>query len=452
MIAPILRGTVLGSALGILPGGGALLASFGAYTLEKKVSKILARVRQGRDRGRRRAESANNAGAQTSFIPLLTLGIPSNAVMALMIGAMMIQGIAPGPQVMTERPQLFWGMIASMWVGNLMLVILNLPLIGMWIKLLTVPYRYLYPSILLFMAIGVFSISNQPFDCFLMACFGLLGYVCVKLGCEPAPLILGFILGPLMEENLRRAMLLSRGDPWVFISPSKPISMGFLHRRGAAAGDHRAAGAAQEARRSLRRGKVGITPLHRLLVLLSFAGRPRSRQPAQAWPSRPLRLVAPVRRGRADRYLGAPAGRQAAGVPRAARGGGEPPGAGGNIGVDLIAKGPADGYNLVMSAIATLAINPSLYPSLPYDPLKDLRHVTLLVQVPNVLIVANDLPAKSVKELIALARSARPGKLDFGSGSTGSTGHLAGEMFKMVTGTFMVHIPYKGVGARAWRT
>jgi TctA family transporter len=148
--------------------------------------------------------------------------------MALMIGAMMIQGIAPGPQVMTERPQLFWGMIASMWVGNLMLVILNLPLIGIWIKLLTVPYRILYPSILLFMAIGVFSISNQPFDCFLMACFGLLGYVCAKLGCEPAPLILGFILGPLMEENLRRAMLLSRGDPWVFISPSKPISMGFL--------------------------------------------------------------------------------------------------------------------------------------------------------------------------------------------------------------------------------
>ena len=228
MIAPILRGTVLGSALGILPGGGALLASFGAYTLEKKVSKYSHEFGKGAIEGVAAPEAANNAGAQTSFIPLLTLGIPSNAVMALMIGAMMIQGIAPGPQVMTERPQLFWGMIASMWVGNLMLVILNLPLIGMWIKLLTVPYRYLYPSILLFMAIGVFSISNQPFDCFLMALFGLLGYVCVKLGCEPAPLILGFILGPLMEENLRRAMLLSRGDPWVFISPSKPISMGFL--------------------------------------------------------------------------------------------------------------------------------------------------------------------------------------------------------------------------------
>jgi TctA family transporter len=228
MVAPILRGTALGSALGILPGGGALLASFASYTLEKKVSKYAHEFGKGAIEGVAGPESANNAGAQTSFIPLLTLGIPSNAVMALMIGAMMIQGIAPGPQVMTERPQLFWGMIASMWVGNLMLVILNLPMIGMWIKLLTVPYRILYPSILLFMAIGVFSISNQPFDCFLMALFGLFGYVCVKLGCEPAPLILGFILGPLMEENLRRAMLLSRGNPYVFISPSKPISLGFI--------------------------------------------------------------------------------------------------------------------------------------------------------------------------------------------------------------------------------
>jgi TctA family transporter len=224
--APILRGTCLGSALGILPGGGALLASFGAYTLEKKVSKNAGEFGQGAIEGVAAPEAANNAGAQTSFIPLLTLGIPGNAVMALMIGAMMIQGIAPGPQVMNERPQLFWGMIASMWVGNLLLVVLNLPLIGMWIKLLTVPYRILYPSILLFMAIGVFSLSNNPFDVFLMAVFGLLGYICVKLECEPAPMILGFILGPLMEENLRRAMLLSRGDPMVFLQ--KPISAAFI--------------------------------------------------------------------------------------------------------------------------------------------------------------------------------------------------------------------------------
>jgi putative tricarboxylic transport membrane protein len=222
----ILRGTTLGSALGILPGGGALLASFAAYTLEKKASKNSAMFGKGAIQGVAAPESANNAGAQTSFIPLLTLGIPSNPVMALMIGAMMIQGIAPGPQVMTERPQLFWGMIASMWVGNLMLVVLNLPLIGMWIKLLTVPYRVLYPSILLFCCIGVYSISNAPFDVMQTAIFGIVGYVFVKLECEPAPLILGFILGPLMEENLRRAMLLSRGDPVVFFT--RPISLTML--------------------------------------------------------------------------------------------------------------------------------------------------------------------------------------------------------------------------------
>jgi putative tricarboxylic transport membrane protein len=225
---PILRGTALGSFLGILPGGGALLASFGAYTLEKKISDHPEQFGKGAIEGVAAPEAANNAGAQTSFIPMLTLGIPGNAVMALMIGALMIQGIAPGPQVMNEKPQLFWGLVASMWIGNFFLVVLNLPLIGMWIKLLTVPYRYLFPSILVFMAIGVFSLSNNPFDVLIMAIFGILGYFCVKLECEPAPMILGFILGPLMEENLRRAMLLSRGDPFVFVSPSKPISLGFL--------------------------------------------------------------------------------------------------------------------------------------------------------------------------------------------------------------------------------
>ena len=222
----IVRGTLLGSFLGILPGGGALLASFAAYTLEKKVSFNSANFGKGAIQGVAAPESANNAGAQTSFIPLLTLGIPSNPVMALMIGAMMIQGIAPGPQVMTERPQLFWGMIASMWVGNLMLVILNLPMIGMWVKLLAIPYRMLYPAIILFMGIGIYSVSNSPFDVLQTAIFGIFGYVCVKLECEPAPLILGFILGPLMEENLRRAMLLSRGDWFVFFQ--RPISLAML--------------------------------------------------------------------------------------------------------------------------------------------------------------------------------------------------------------------------------
>jgi putative tricarboxylic transport membrane protein len=218
----ILRGTALGSALGILPGGGALLAAFAAYALEKKSVKDASQFGKGDIRGVAAPEAANNAGAQTSFIPLLTLGIPSNPVMALMIGAMMIQGIAPGPQVMTERKELFWGMIASMWVGNLMLVILNLPLIGIWVKLLSVQYRLLYPAILLFCCIGVFSLNNSNFDILITVAFGVFGYICLKLECEPAPLILGFILGPLMEENLRRAMLLSRGDPVVFFT--RPIS------------------------------------------------------------------------------------------------------------------------------------------------------------------------------------------------------------------------------------
>jgi len=226
MWKPILRGTALGSAIGILPGGGALLASFGAYAMEKKASKYGAEFGKGAIEGVAAPESANNAAAQTSFIPMLTLGIPSNVVMALMIGAMMIQGIAPGPQVMNEMPKLFWGLIASMWIGNAMLLILNLPLIGMWVRLLTMPYRLLYPSILVFMAIGVYSLSNSPFDVLLMALFGILGVIFVKLECEPAPLVLGFILGPLMEENLRRTLMISQGDPMVLFT--KPISAFFL--------------------------------------------------------------------------------------------------------------------------------------------------------------------------------------------------------------------------------
>jgi len=217
----ILRGTALGSALGMLPGGGATLASFAAYTMESKIGNT-SNFGKGEIRGVAAPESANNAAAQTSFIPLLTLGLPSNSVMALMIGALMIQGIAPGPLVMTEHGDLFWAVIASMWIGNLMLVIMNLPLIGMWVKLLTVPYRLLYPSILLFCCIGVYSMSNQPFDVMLTAIYGLLGYVFAKLECQPAPLILGFILGPLMEENLRRAMLISGGNAMVFFN--EPIS------------------------------------------------------------------------------------------------------------------------------------------------------------------------------------------------------------------------------------
>ena len=224
----VLRGTALGSILGVLPGGGALLASFAAYSLEKKMPGRAGEVPFGKGniRGVASPESANNAGAQTSFIPMLTLGIPPNAVMALMVGAMTIKGIQPGPQVMTSNPQLFWGLIASMWVGNAMLVILNLPLIGIWIKLLTVPYRFLFPAIALFCCIGVYTLNNSTFDVYLTAIFAVVGYLFYKTSCEAAPLLLGFILGPMMEENLRRALLLSRGDWSTFMT--RPLSAGLL--------------------------------------------------------------------------------------------------------------------------------------------------------------------------------------------------------------------------------
>jgi TctA family transporter len=209
-----------------LPGGGALLAAFGAYTLEKKVARPPRNFGNGDIRGVAAPESANNAGAQTSFIPMLTLGIPSNPTMAMMIGALMIHGISPGPRVMSERPELFWGLIASMWIGNLLLVVLNLPLVGMWVKLLRIPYRLLFPAIIGFCCIGAYTVNSNIFDVYVMAFFSIFGYLCLKLDCEPAPLILGFVLGPLMEENLRRALLLSRGDLMVLVE--EPLSLAFL--------------------------------------------------------------------------------------------------------------------------------------------------------------------------------------------------------------------------------
>jgi putative tricarboxylic transport membrane protein len=228
MLPAMLRGTAIGSALGILPGGGALLSSFASYTIEKKIRLKPGEIAFGKGniRGVAGPESANNAGAQTSFIPLLTLGIPPNAVMALMVGAMTIHNIQPGPQVMTSNPELFWGLIASMWIGNLMLIVLNLPLIGIWIKLLTIPYRWLFPAIVLFCAVGVYSTNNNTWDVWMVGLFGVIGYIFIKLGCEPAPLLLGFILGPMMEENLRRALLLSRGDWSVLVT--RPLSAGLL--------------------------------------------------------------------------------------------------------------------------------------------------------------------------------------------------------------------------------
>ena len=225
-VMPALRGTALGALLGILPGGGAVLAAFASYTMEKKIAKDPSRFGKGAIEGVAGPESANNAAAQTSFIPLLTLGLPSNAVMALMMGAMMIMGLQPGAAVIDKRPDLFWGMTASMWIGNLMLLVLNLPLIGIWVKLLSVPYRLLYPAILLFCAVGVYASNTTAAQLVLMAGFAVFGYVLYKFGCEPAPLVLGFILGPLMEENLRRSLVLSRGDPYILID--RPISATLL--------------------------------------------------------------------------------------------------------------------------------------------------------------------------------------------------------------------------------
>jgi putative tricarboxylic transport membrane protein len=222
----IARGTILGSLLGILPGGGAVIASFAAYTFEKRIAKDPSRFGKGAIQGVAAPESANNAAAQTAFIPLLTLGIPPNAVMALMVGAMTIHGIVPGPQVMTKQPELFWGMIASMWIGNLMLVIINLPLVGVWVTLLRVPYRLLFPSIIVFCCIGIYSINNSPTDVMISAMYGVVGYWLIKHDFEAAPMLLGFVLGPLMEENLRRAMLIARGDATVFFT--RPISGGLL--------------------------------------------------------------------------------------------------------------------------------------------------------------------------------------------------------------------------------
>ncbi|WP_062113196.1 tripartite tricarboxylate transporter permease, partial [Aureimonas sp. AU40] len=224
--APVVRGTVLGSLLGVLPGGGHVLSSFASYSLEKNFAKDKSEFGHGAIEGVAGPESANNAAAQTSFIPLLTLGIPAHPVMALIVGAFILQGITPGPNVINTQPALFWGIIASMWIGNVLLVILNLPLIGLWVKMLTIPYRVLFPAIVLFAAIGCYSINNNPFDVYAIGVFGILGYVLIRLGCEPAPLLLGFVLGPLLEEHLRRAMIISRGDPTVFVS--RPISATLL--------------------------------------------------------------------------------------------------------------------------------------------------------------------------------------------------------------------------------
>lgn len=226
MVAPILRGTGLGVLLGVLPGAGVLLASFSAYALEKKVSRHPEEFGRGAIEGVAGPEAANNAAAQTCFIPMLTLGLPGTATMALMIGALVIQGVQPGPEILSQQPALFWGLVVSMWLGNLMLLFLNLPLVGLWAKLISVPYHFLFPMICVFVAIGVYSISNSVFDVYMMALFGVLGYFFRKVGAESAPLILAMILGPMAEEYLRRALLISHGDASIFFT--SPLSLGTL--------------------------------------------------------------------------------------------------------------------------------------------------------------------------------------------------------------------------------
>jgi putative tricarboxylic transport membrane protein len=223
---PIVRGTGIGAFFGVLPGTGPAIASFASYMVEKRLARDPSRFGRGAIEGVAGPESANNADAQCKFIPMLTLGLPASAVMALMLGALTIHGVAPGPQVMTQRPELFWGLVASMWIGNLMLLLLNLPLIGLWTSLLRVPYRLLFPAIMMFSVLGVYSVNNSSFDVYLAAVFGVLGFVWMRLGCSPAPMLLGFVLGPMLEENLRRALVVSRGDPSVFVT--RPISLIFV--------------------------------------------------------------------------------------------------------------------------------------------------------------------------------------------------------------------------------
>ena len=219
---PIARGSVLGFFLGILPGGGAVISSFISYAVEKRVSKHPERFGKGAIEGVAAPEAANNAATGGAFIPLMTMGIPPNVIMAMLLGAFMIHGVQPGPLMMKQNPGLFWGVIASMYIGNGMLLVLNLPLIGMWVKVLKVPYRILFPLILLFCLIGVYSVSNAVFDIYIMVVFGIVGYLMKKFDYEGAPLVLAFVLGPLLENNLRKSLIMSQGDFSIFFI--RPLS------------------------------------------------------------------------------------------------------------------------------------------------------------------------------------------------------------------------------------
>ncbi len=484
------RGTVIGSLLGILPGGGAIIASFAAYTLEKRVSKNPERFGRGAIEGVAAPESANNAAAQTSFIPLLTLGIPPNPVMALMVGAMTIHGIVPGPQVMTKQPELFWGMIASMWIGNLMLVVINLPLVGMWVRLLRVPYRHLFPMIVIFCCIGVYSLNNAPFDVSMTAIFGVVGYWLVKHDFEPAPMILGFVLGPLMEENLRRAMLIARGDA---------IGVRDAADLGDAAGDRAvpagAGGAAvdpRQARRGVHRvGRSAATNwhkprrdrvLHPLGVFLCSVGcdeqlapthsreatdaivkihgsalqpacsRSRLRQRSAvgaglSGPSdhrdRAVRGRRPDRRDRAHRRRSHVEARSASS----------------SVIENVVGAGGTTGSTRAKRADARrlhhhhgphghpCGVASALYPNLHYDPANDFEPIGMAAGTPILILAKKDFPPKDLKEFVAYVK-ANETKLNMAHAGVGSVSFTTCLLLNSIMKVKPTSIPFRAPARR----
>src|ERR671930_597644 len=377
---PIVRATGLGSVLGILPGNGAVLAPFASYTLEKKLAKDPSRFGRGAIEGVAGPEAANNAGAQTAFIPLLTLGIPPNAVMALMVGAMTIHGIVPGPKVMTKQPELFWGMIASMWLGNLMLVVINLPLVGLWVSLLRVPYRLLYPSIIVFCCIGIYSINNSPTDVMIAAIFGVIGYWFVKHDFEPAPMLLGFVLGPLMEENLRRAMLIARRA--VILFACSPSSQKERHKT----------------REEATMGPI-LSRTLAALVVLGFAAGPAAAQ-TDDYPRRAITLIVPFAAGgpadvisriisdHMSRSLG-----QSIVIENVL-------GAGGTTASTRAARATPDGYTIEMGHMGTHAASVALYPNLAYKPDADFAPIGLVAGTPVLILAKKDFPPRDLRDFV----------------------------------------------------
>ncbi len=415
MIAPILRGTALGSFLGILPGGGALLASFAAYSVEKKVSKHSAEFGKGAIEGVAAPESANNAGAQASFIPMLTLGIPTSPVMALMIGAMIIQGVQPGPSVMTDQPALFWGVIVSMWIGNLFLLVLNLPMIGLWVRLCMVPYHLLYPAILVFCAIGVFSLSNSEFDVHLMALFGFLGYIFAKLECEAGPHAARHDPGaddgrapPARHASLpRRSDDLSPPPDQLCRSPRcryRARGCALSGDPGQAGGGFQGIGGVKILKRtckeiSLTREKEKIMKAFKsmftgiiVVTLLTIAAATAPAM-AQDYPNRPIRIISPYAPGGATDILPrllAPKLQAVFGQPIIVE---NKPGANGNIGTEFVAKSKPDGYTFLMGNNSGVVINQNIY-KLNIKPSQDLAPVVLVALVPSVLYVHPSVPCR----------------------------------------------------------